>query len=76
VKKKVYEAYSTMKRWTKKIDLFSKEYIVIPINAYKHWNCMIVVSPGSLLTEGGQCKIIYLDSMMEKKQIFPEAIKV
>lgn len=50
VKKKVIEAYPTMKRWTKRIDLFSKEYIVIPINAYKHWNCMIVVSPGSLLT--------------------------
>lgn len=70
VKRKVIEVYPIMKRWTKKIDLFEKEYVVIPINAYKHWNCLIVVSPGALLNETGQCKIIYLDSMFEKKPIF------
>lgn len=64
-----------MKRWTKKIDLFSMEYIVIPINAYKHWNSMIIVSPGALLSQASQCKIIYLDSMCQKKSIFSEAIK-
>lgn len=48
---------------------------MIPINAYKHWNSLIIVSPGALLSEVGQCKIIYLDSMFEKKLIFPEAIK-
>lgn len=36
---------------------------------------MIVVAPNALLTEPGQCKIFYLDSMFEKKLIFPEAIK-
>lgn len=68
---KVTEAYASVKRWTKKIDIFEKEYLVIPINAYKHWNCMIVVFPNTILTESGQCKIIYLDSMCEKRIIFP-----
>lgn len=59
-----------MKRWIKRVDIFSKEYLVVPINAYKHWNCLIVVSPNALLTEPSLCKIIFLDSMCERKPIF------
>lgn len=71
IQKRVTDAYPSVKRWTRKIDIFSKDYLVIPINAYKHWDCMIVVSPNSLLTEPSLCKILYLDSMLEKKIIFP-----
>lgn len=64
-----------MKRWTKRVDLFSLSYLVIPINAYKHWNSIIVVNPKALFSDPDECKIVYLDSMFEKKIIFPEAIK-
>lgn len=69
------DSYPSVKRWTRKIDIFSKNYLVIPINAYKHWNCMIVVNPAAVLTEPELCKILYLDSMFERKAIFPQAIK-
>lgn len=75
IQRRVIDSYGSVRRWTRKIDIFSKEYLVIPINAYKHWNCMIIVGPNSLLTDPSLCKILYLDSMFEKKCIFPEAIK-
>ena len=34
-----------MKRWAKKIDLFSKKYVIIPINEVNHWSLCIVENP-------------------------------
>lgn len=70
IQKRITVSYASVKRWTRKIDIFTKDYLVIPINAYKHWNCIIVVSPNLLLTEPSLCKILYLDSMFEKKIFF------
>ena len=68
--RKVEENYATVKRWTRRIDIFEKEFLVIPINAYKHWNCMIVVGLNNFLHEPSMCRIIYLDSYFEKRNIF------
>lgn len=65
-----------MRRWTRKIDIFDKEFLVIPINAYKHWNCIIVVAPNALVEDSELCRIIYLDSFFEKRNLFTEAIKM
>lgn len=63
IKNKIRDNYSSIKRWTRKIDLFSKEIIVIPINSFRHWNCMIILSPNTLLNTTSMCKILYFDSM-------------
>lgn len=76
VVKRVGELYPNIKRWTKRVDIFSLSYLAIPINSYKHWNCLIVVNPKALLTNPKECKIIFLDSMFEKRDhLFPVAIR-
>lgn len=64
---KVKENYKNVKRWTKKIDIFAKDMLVFPINAFRHWFCIIVNRPSCLLNNSGACEIIYCDSMFEKR---------
>ena len=64
-----------MKRWTKKIDIFEKEILVFPINAFRHWYCILVLRPNSLLTNNPKCELIFCDSMFEKRDYVIEAIR-
>ncbi|CCF45325.1 sentrin-specific protease [Colletotrichum higginsianum] len=41
--------YEGVKSWTTKIDLFSFDYIVVPVNESAHWYLAIVCNPGKLL---------------------------
>ena len=38
--------HSRVKSWTKKVDIFEKDYLVIPINERNHWFLAIVCFPG------------------------------
>jgi Ulp1 family protease len=67
VKEKVKENYKNVKRWTRKIDIFDKDILVFPINAFKHWFCLLVLNPKYLLTPTNpiaKCELIYCDSML------------
>ncbi|EFJ40743.1 hypothetical protein VOLCADRAFT_99390 [Volvox carteri f. nagariensis] len=44
------EDHNLVKRWTKNVDLFSKDYIVVPINGQQHWSLVIICHPGSIAT--------------------------
>ncbi|KAI8361978.1 hypothetical protein B0O80DRAFT_90501 [Mortierella sp. GBAus27b] len=44
-------SYDSVKSWTNKIDLFSKKYIIIPINDSMHWILAIITNPGLLLKD-------------------------
>ena len=37
--------HSRVKSWTKKVDIFEKDYLVIPINERNHWFLAIVCFP-------------------------------
>ncbi|CDZ98526.1 Protease, Ulp1 family [Phaffia rhodozyma] len=46
------DPWETVKRWTNgKVDLFSKKYIVVPINEEYHWYCAVIVNPSALLRD-------------------------
>ena len=65
-----------MKRWTKKIDLFEQKYILIPINAFRHWWAIIIYNLKGLVDpDAGKSYIVYCDSMFEKRPIIIEAIR-
>ncbi|CAD6195284.1 unnamed protein product [Caenorhabditis auriculariae] len=63
--------YERVKNWTKKVDIFSKDYLVIPINDECHWLVIIVVNPGGCLVpvndkpKSGEIGtyIVYFDSL-------------
>ncbi|GFR24086.1 hypothetical protein TNCT_81651 [Trichonephila clavata] len=43
--------HALVKTWTRKVDLFSKDYIVIPIHSHHHWYLVIACFPSNV-TEG------------------------
>ena len=38
--------YQRVKRWTKKINIFEKDFIVVPINEHSHWFVAVICFPG------------------------------
>ncbi|KAE9364632.1 cysteine proteinase, partial [Stipitochalara longipes BDJ] len=41
--------YEAVKKWTSKVDLLSKDYIIIPINEHAHWYVAIICNAPKLL---------------------------
>ncbi|KAN0062249.1 hypothetical protein ACQY0O_005430 [Thecaphora frezii] len=48
----VKKSYLNVRKWTNKVDLFSKRYIVLPINEDYHWYLAIVVNPHYMTMPG------------------------
>ncbi|KAJ7195469.1 hypothetical protein GGX14DRAFT_474847 [Mycena pura] len=48
-KKNFQEGYASVRKWTNKIDLFGKKYIIIPINENLHWYLAIIYHPEHIL---------------------------
>ncbi|KAF8630950.1 hypothetical protein AX17_005306 [Amanita inopinata Kibby_2008] len=44
-KKNFEEGYESVRKWTSKINLFEKKYIIIPINEHLHWYLAIIYMP-------------------------------
>ena len=60
--------YDVTKRWTKNVDLFSKDFLFIPIHDQLHWSLVIVCHPGSGKIRGNEANgpeafMLHLDSM-------------
>ncbi|KAJ1031650.1 hypothetical protein NDA13_002041 [Ustilago tritici] len=47
----VENSYRKLRKWTTKVDLFSKKYIVVPINEDYHWYLALIVNPHFMLME-------------------------
>ena len=43
------KCYDLVKRWTKNVDIFEKDFLIIPIQILKHWSLTIIVRPGLLM---------------------------
>eukprot|EP00457_Paulinella_chromatophora_P002038 gb/GEZN01002042.1/.p1 GENE.gb/GEZN01002042.1/~~gb/GEZN01002042.1/.p1 ORF type:complete len:771 (-),score=117.34 gb/GEZN01002042.1/:183-2495(-) len=39
-------AYEGVKKWTKGVNIFERDFLFIPINQYMHWSLVIVCFPG------------------------------
>ncbi|KAJ9113949.1 hypothetical protein QFC19_000144 [Naganishia cerealis] len=44
-----WPAYETVRKWTRKVDVFSKRMLVIPINENLHWYLAVILNPGAIL---------------------------
>ncbi|GAA5836252.1 hypothetical protein JCM11251_001442 [Rhodosporidiobolus azoricus] len=47
--KRFENGYKLVEKWTKKVNLFDKKYIVVPINEHLHWYLAIIVNPAAIL---------------------------
>ncbi|OLN82143.1 Ubiquitin-like-specific protease 2 [Colletotrichum chlorophyti] len=41
--------YDGVKSWTAKVDIFSYDYIIVPVNEHAHWYLAIICNPAKLL---------------------------
>ncbi|KZO93635.1 hypothetical protein CALVIDRAFT_246204 [Calocera viscosa TUFC12733] len=41
--------YESVKKWTNKVNIFSKKYIIVPINEHLHWYLAIIYNPRGIL---------------------------
>jgi Ulp1 family protease len=49
------QAAEAASSWTKRVDVFSKDALLIPINMHMHWSLAVVLNPGALLgADGGE----------------------
>ncbi|KAL6213785.1 hypothetical protein ACLB2K_013225 [Fragaria x ananassa] len=64
-------AFQRVRKWTRKVNLFEKDYIFIPINYRLHWSLIVICHPGQVANcedEGieslprGPC-ILHMDSI-------------
>ncbi|KAG6833437.1 hypothetical protein H0H87_006803 [Tephrocybe sp. NHM501043] len=44
------QGYESVRKWTSKINIFSKKYIIVPINENLHWYLVIIYQPEHVLT--------------------------
>jgi Ulp1 family protease len=56
------EGHDSVKRWTKKVDLFSKRLVIIPVHLTMHW-CMCIVDIEKL-------RIEYYDSLSGRESFY------
>jgi sentrin-specific protease 7 len=38
--------YDRVRKWTKKVNLFDKDFVIVPINEHAHWFVCIICFPG------------------------------
>ncbi|KAJ9538054.1 hypothetical protein OSB04_030787 [Centaurea solstitialis] len=43
------EAFQRVRKWTKKVNIFQKEYIFIPVNFSLHWSLIVICHPGEVV---------------------------
>jgi Ulp1 family protease len=44
--------YNSVARWTKEIDIFTKDVLMIPINIRnQHWSLFVVINPGKVISK-------------------------
>ena len=81
--KETKNEFSSIARWTKKLNLWMKDFIFIPINEDNHWSLIVVVRPYLCLThqaisdsEGDRPCLLVMDSLgMHDPTKFSKIIK-
>lgn len=82
---KMFEAYKSMSKCHKTVDLFTKKYLIIPVHKKGHWSLIIVANLASLLLEIEKLQpvsvkylkpmIIYLDPLWKVDDALGELVR-
>ncbi|PIA52315.1 hypothetical protein AQUCO_01000286v1 [Aquilegia coerulea] len=56
-------AFLRVRKWTRKVNLFEKDYVLIPVNFNLHWSLIVVCHPGEVAT--------YKDEELDKSHKVP-----
>jgi len=71
--------YAGVKKWTKNVDIFSKDFLIVPVNYKLHWSLGIVCFPGNVMDENHttdrRCCILGFDSLRKFRSSHFKEIK-
>ncbi|KFA54688.1 hypothetical protein S40293_00790 [Stachybotrys chartarum IBT 40293] len=59
--------YDGVKAWTSKIDIFSYDYLIVPVNEHAHWYVAIVCNVSNMIQQQDQDAVIKLDGAESPK---------
>ncbi|KAG0454920.1 hypothetical protein HPP92_024212 [Vanilla planifolia] len=46
-------AFQRVRKWTRKVNIFEKDYLFIPVNFNLHWSLLVICHPGEITTFNG-----------------------
>lgn len=65
--------YNAVKKWTSKVDIFQKRYLVVPINEKVHWYLAVILFPDNLLRDvQSKHQILNTNTLEQQGTIVPE----
>jgi len=71
--------YTVVRKWTKNVDIFTKDFLVIPVNYHLHWSLAIVCNPQGILEKSmnsnSRCCILGFDSLTKFRNLHFAEIK-
>ena len=59
--------YDRVKKWLRKVDVFSKDYLVIPVNRSHHWFLIIVCNANNVQDVDGSADVITIDKKSKEE---------
>jgi Ulp1 family protease len=61
------KAYYSVKKWTKDVDIFEKEYLIFPYNdsGQKHWSLYIVCFPNYITQKQGKSSALIISYFLD-----------
>ncbi|XP_017314381.1 sentrin-specific protease 7b isoform X2 [Ictalurus punctatus] len=62
-----YRRHGRVRTWTRKVDIFSKDYLFIPVNQKAHWYLVVICFPGLLEPECVPWKKSQTESSVDPK---------
>ncbi|KAJ3321207.1 hypothetical protein HDV06_004550 [Boothiomyces sp. JEL0866] len=65
-------AYERIRKWTNRVDIFEKDYLVIPVNENLHWYLAVVYNPGACLLDLAETECDNLDTVIQESEIISE----
>jgi len=63
--------YESMKKWVKKVNLFEKDFIFIPVNNNEHWNLIVVCYPARFFSQDNDLPfLLFFDSLSRMDSVY------
>jgi sentrin-specific protease 7 len=63
--------YQEMKKWIKKVNLFEKDFIFIPVNINEHWDLIIICYPHRFFSQDNDLPfLLFFDSLCRMDNIY------
>ncbi|ORY47021.1 cysteine proteinase, partial [Rhizoclosmatium globosum] len=66
----IEDTFMKVRRWTRKFNIFEKDFLIIPINERVHWYLAVIWKPGAFLAKESDGQIDVDESEIDKCRIF------